>query len=156
MVLIALAAWLLRLGGRWGIGLGVAAILGLAVLTGSIGLPQAAADTSPSADRFSTQRLSELRAQHRAVFIDMTAAWCVTCIVNERVALHDTAVQAAFAQRNVAQLVGDWTRQDAEITAYLRAQGRDGVPLYVYYPADGEAVVLPQILTPGIVLAALK
>ncbi len=156
LVIVGLAAWLAGLGGRWGTRLALVALLGLAVLAGTVGLPEQSASAAPAADRFSPQRLAELRAQHRPVFIDMTAAWCVTCIVNERVALHDSAVQAAFAKLNVAQLVGDWTRQDADITAFLRAQGRDGVPLYVYYPADGAAVVLPQILTPDGVLAVLN
>jgi thiol:disulfide interchange protein len=156
LVLIGLAGWLAGLGRRWGLPLAAVALVALAVLAASVGLPEQAAQTSASGDRFTPQRLAELRAQHRPVFIDMTAAWCVTCLVNERVALHADAVQAAFAQGHVAQLVGDWTRQDADITAFLRALGRDGVPLYVYYPADGAGVVLPQILTPETVLAALK
>jgi len=157
LVLLGLAAWLSGLGGMWPRRFAVVALVALAVMTASLGLPDAEAPrAAPGTERFTPQRVAELRAQHRPVFIDMTAAWCVTCIVNERVALHDAAVQAAFATQNVAQLVGDWTRQDADITAFLRAQGRDGVPLYVYYPADGDARVLPQILTPQIVLAALR
>ncbi len=65
-------------------------------------------------------------------------------------------MQQAFANRKVAYLKGDWTRQDPAITAFLRDHGRDGVPLYVYFPADGgEAEVLPQILTPNSVLTVL-
>jgi thiol:disulfide interchange protein DsbD len=76
--------------------------------------------------------------------------------VNERAALDNDAVQQAFARHGVVYLKGDWTRQDSEITAFLRAHGRDGVPLYVFYPAGGgQPVVLPQLLTPGIVLGAL-
>ena len=86
----------------------------------------------------------------------MTAAWCVTCLVNERVALDTQAVRKAFDQRHVAYLKGDWTRQDPAITAYLRQNGRDGVPLYVYYPPHGQPDVLPQILTESIVLARLQ
>jgi len=80
----------------------------------------------------------------------------VTCLVNERVALHNDRVRAALAQQDVVTLVGDWTRQDPEISAYLQSQGRDGVPLYVFYPAHGDPDVLPQILTPDIVLSALQ
>jgi len=71
-------------------------------------------------------------------------------------ALAPRAVRRAFADRNVAYLQGDWTRQDPQITAFLRQHGRDGVPLYVFFPNDGRpAAVLPQILTQGIVLNAI-
>jgi thiol:disulfide interchange protein DsbD len=83
----------------------------------------------------------------------MTAAWCVTCKINESVAITTPAVRAAFDAGNVAYLKGDWTRQDPEITAFLRAHGREGVPLYVYFPPDhGAPTVLPQILTQGTLL----
>jgi thiol:disulfide interchange protein len=73
--------------------------------------------------------------------------------VNERVAIATAPVHAAFAAHDIAYLKGDWTRQDPAITDFLRDHGRDGVPLYVYFPPDGAApVVLPQILTEGIVL----
>jgi len=85
----------------------------------------------------------------------MSAAWCITCLVNERLALQPADVRAAFAAHNVAYLKGDWTRRDAEITAFLRAHDRDGVPLYVYYPADGAPLVLPQTLTPSLVLRTI-
>ena len=86
----------------------------------------------------------------------MTAAWCVTCLMNEKVALSTAEVQAAFAARGIVYLKGDWTRADPDITAFLQSHGRDGVPLYVYYPAGGQPVLLPQILTPGVVLAHLE
>ena len=88
----------------------------------------------------------------------MTAAWCVTCLVNERVAIASAPVRQAFAAHHVAYLKGDWTRQDPAITAFLREHGRDGVPLYVYYPPRRAArrQVLPQILTPGLVLHTLN
>ena len=81
------------------------------------------------------------------MFVNMTAAWCVTCLVNERVAISSDAVHRAFADRHVAYLKGDWTRQDPQITEFLRENGREGVPLYVYYPRHGQPTVLPQILT---------
>jgi thiol:disulfide interchange protein DsbD len=84
----------------------------------------------------------------------MTAAWCVTCLVNERVALSPEPVRKAFAEHHVTYLKGDWTRQDPAITEFLRAHERDGVPLYVFYPAgDGAPTVLPQILTESEILA---
>ncbi|GEN14211.1 thiol:disulfide interchange protein DsbD [Neoasaia chiangmaiensis] len=105
---------------------------------------------------FSTARLDAARAQGKPVFIDMTAAWCITCMVNERVALDTGAVQSAFRDRGVVYMKGDWTNRNEAIGAYLRAHGRDGVPLYVYYPPHGDGQVLPQILSPGLVLATLQ
>ena len=106
--------------------------------------------------RYSQERLDTLRAQNRPVFINVTAAWCITCLVNDEVALSGARVRAAFAQKNVAYVVADWTRRDPEITRLLAAHGRNGVPLYLYYAAGvSEPKVLPQILTEGAVLAAL-
>ena len=157
LVLVGLAAWLVGLGGRWG---GRLAVLSLLVLLGSatqFGLEaNAPSAVVPGNDRFTPSHLAELRAQHRPVLVDMTAAWCVTCLVNERVALRNDRVRAAMQAKNVALLVGDWTRQDAELGNFIHAQGRDGVPLYVYYPASGDAEILPQILTPDIVLSAIQ
>ena len=136
----------------------LAALACLAVLLGTIGLagaPSAQAAGAADPHAFSPARLAALRAQHRPVFVDMSAAWCVTCLVNERVALDAPEVQQAFAQSNVTLLRGDWTRQDASITAFLREHGRSGVPLYVFYPAAGEPSTLPQILTPGLVLSTI-
>ena len=104
---------------------------------------------------FSTARLAALRAEGRPVFVNMTAAWCITCLVNERIALRPAAVRAAFADRGVAYLKGDWTRQDPQISAFLRLHGRDGVPLYVFYPAKGAPEVLGQILTESSLLQTL-
>ncbi len=137
----------------------VAALAGICAVLGGLALA-APASASRSAitdgsEPFSADRLAALRAAHRAVFVDMSAAWCVTCLVNERVALDTPQVQAAFAKSKVAYLRGDWTRQDAGITAFLRRFGRSGVPLYVFYPADGDASTLPQILTPGLVLSVI-
>jgi len=156
LVLVGLAGWLVGLGGIVGPRLAVLAVLALAGLAVSVPLPAGGEVATAKGDQFSTKRLAELRAQHRPVLIDMTAAWCVTCLVNERVALHNDRVRAALAQQDVVTLVGDWTRQDPEISAYLQSQGRDGVPLYVFYPAHGDPDVLPQILTPDIVLSALQ
>lgn len=101
---------------------------------------------------------AELLQSADPVFVNMTAAWCITCKVNERVALDTEATRRLFAAHSVRYLKGDWTNQDAAITAYLSRYGRSGVPLYVFYgspdAATGrrpEPVVLPQLLTPGIV-----
>jgi thiol:disulfide interchange protein len=101
-------------------------------------------------------RLAALRAEGQPVFVNMTAAWCITCLANERVALSTEAVREAFGQHGIVYLEGDWTQRDDAITAYLAQFGRNGVPLYVLYPrGGGPPRVLPQVLTPGLVLAAL-
>ena len=110
-------------------------------------------EAGTGAEPFSAARLAALRAAGRPVFVNMTAAWCVTCLVNERVAIGTAAVRAAFDAGRVAYLKGDWTRQDPEISAFLRAHGRDGVPLYVYFPGgNAPPAVLPQILTQSTLL----
>ena len=86
----------------------------------------------------------------------MTAAWCISCLVNERLALSPQAVQDAFARAHVAYLRGDWTRKDADITAFLQEHGRDGVPLYLFYPPGKTATVLPQLLGEGMLLDEVK
>jgi hypothetical protein len=74
-----------------------------------------------------------LRAENRPVFVNMTAAWCITCLVNERVALSTDAVKSAFSAGNIAYLKGDWTNRNPEITRILERHGRSGVPLYLLY-----------------------
>jgi thiol:disulfide interchange protein DsbD len=113
------------------------------------------ASASLTAIAYSPARLEAARAAGRPVFVNMTAAWCITCLVNERVALSTPAVAAAFAERDLLYLKGDWTHRDPQISAFLERFGRSGVPLYVYYPAGGEPQVLPQLLTESIVLQAL-
>ena len=135
-----------------------AALVAITVLSGIAATPPAAvAGAEAGAELFTPARLAALRAEGRPVFVDMTAAWCVTCLMNERVALDAPAVRQAFAERNVAYLKGDWTRQDPAITGFLRAHGRDGVPLYMYFPpGQGSGIVLPQLLTETAVLRELN
>lgn len=115
--------------------------------------PRAAAPSVASSasaipsEPFSVVRLDALRRAGRPVFVNMTAAWCITCLFNEANALASTEAQALLAADGVVYLKGDWTRRDPEISAYLRSFGRSGVPLYVFYPATGrEPHVLPQLL----------
>jgi len=107
---------------------------------------------------YTPQRLSELRAQGKPVFINLTADWCLTCMVNERVALRSQSVDHAFRDAGVVRMVGDWTRRDEHITQLLAAHGRSGVPLYLFYPAgaDAQPVLLPQLLSPDLILAAIR
>jgi thiol:disulfide interchange protein len=102
-----------------------------------------------NAERFSEARLARRLAEGRPVFVYFTADWCLTCKVNESAALERKEVADAFASRDVAVLVGDWTRGDAEIGRFLASHGRSGVPLYLYYAPGKEVEILPQILTPG-------
>ena len=132
-------------------GVAVALWLGLAT-AGAMG-PGAqavapAAQVGLSAEPYLPQRLAQARAQGRPVFVNMTAAWCITCLVNERVALSADQVLTAFRAADVLYLKGDWTNRDPVIGAYLAGFGRSGVPIYVYYPPGGEPQVLPQVLTP--------
>ncbi|MEE4301924.1 MAG: protein-disulfide reductase DsbD domain-containing protein [Pseudomonadales bacterium] len=120
----------------------------------------AAIPTEPRGDEagaggFDVARIETLRSEGRPVFLNLTAAWCVTCLVNERVALSTGAVEAAIVRNGIAYVEGDWTGRDPAITALLERFGRAGVPLYVLYPPRGEPRVLPQLLTPELVVAAL-
>ncbi len=106
---------------------------------------------------WSEEEVTRQLALGRTVFIDFTAAWCLTCQVNQRLTLSHRDVQAAFRQKNVAFLLADWTRRDPAITAALQKYGREGVPAYVLLRPDGSAPqLLPEILTPSIVLKALS
>lgn len=118
---------------------------------------QTAAQRSDGTLPYSAATLAELRAAGRPVFIDITADWCITCKVNERVALHTDAVRSAFAEKNVAYVIADWTRYDAHITALLDDYQRNGIPLYLLYvPGEERARILPQILTESLVLRAIE
>ncbi len=105
---------------------------------------------------FSRERLQTLRAAGKPVFVNFTAAWCISCLVNERVALNQDEVRQALEAQGITYLKGDWTNRDAEITDFLAEFGRSGVPLYLFYPPGNTAqpLVLPQILTPQIITEA--
>lgn len=122
---------------------------------------------SPKSDTnyeaFDNTKLEEILIENpdQAIFTNMTAAWCITCLVNERTSLSDTDVVDAFANNDILYMKGDWTNRDEAITKYLEFHGRNGVPLYVYYaPAQngvrGEPIILPQILTPTIIMETIK
>jgi thiol:disulfide interchange protein DsbD len=170
LVAVGFAAWALRLGSlrdgwsrRAWQGGALAAILvlvglGVAIDRDRVGAGAVAAAASTPGQPwqpFTQAKLDQLRAEGRPVFVNMTAAWCITCLVNERTALSTDAVQDAFRSRQVAYLKGDWTNRNPEITRLLEQHGRSGVPLYVFYPPAGEPVVLPQILTQATVIDSL-
>ena len=105
---------------------------------------------------WSAEKLQQLRADGKPVLVNMTADWCITCLVNERVALNTDSSKAALALYDVTYLKGDWTLRDAAITEYLRLYQRDGVPLYVVYWPGQPPEVLPQILTPDTLASTLE
>ncbi|WP_235425588.1 protein-disulfide reductase DsbD family protein [Cellvibrio mixtus] len=170
MLLIAIAAWLYdstRTSTDGKRNLGNASVLALVLLAVGFGgvqvnLPANAAQKSAAADAnweaYSDERLQSLLAEGKPVFLNFTASWCISCLVNERVALSTDAVKKQFQQQGVVYLKGDWTNRDPQITAFLKKFNRSGVPLYVFYPA-GQAdspKELPQILTPDLVVAAVS
>jgi thiol:disulfide interchange protein DsbD len=115
----------------------------------------AGAVTEPGAwQPFDAARATEITAAGRPLLINFTASWCLTCLVNERNAFSDEAVQAVFRDKGVTLMKGDWTNRDPAITKALSSFGRAGVPLYVVYnarPGSSQPLVLPQLLTPAIV-----
>ncbi|WP_267876134.1 protein-disulfide reductase DsbD [Massilia sp. ST3] len=163
-VLVGLAAWLVGLGQQgagkpwWPRGAALAGVAALAAL--APGLQDAAPQAAPSRqsaqfEAYSAERLASLRAEGKPVFVNMTAAWCITCLVNERTTLSTAAVKDAMRARQVVYMKGDWTNRDPAITAFLRSFQRDGLPFYVFYPAGKDAVVLPPVLTESIVTQTL-
>lgn len=127
----------------------IAIILGAVLVTG-LPTAQPAAATDPEGslrEPFSRKRLAELRAAGTPVFVDFTADWCLTCKVNEKVAINTEPVAAAFKRHQVVMLTGDWTTGDPEITRFLVEHGRNSIPYYQYYAPGKEGRVLPQLLT---------
>ena len=106
---------------------------------------------------YSEARLNELLGEGKPVFLNFTASWCISCLVNERVALSDDKVKDTFKQEGIIYLKGDWTNRDVAITQFLQKFNRSGVPLYVFYPAGkpDQPAELPQILTPDMVISAV-
>jgi thiol:disulfide interchange protein DsbD len=163
-VAFVLWAWrIVRTGGArpWGIA-AVAVLAGTAVAAWPLLAREAdaagKAKVSAEGDgwiAFTPAKVSELNASGRAVFVDFTAAWCVTCQVNKRLVLNTDEVRAVFARRNVALVRADWTRRDDAITAALAALGRNGVPVYVLYRPGKEPLLLPEVLQRQVVLDAL-
>jgi thiol:disulfide interchange protein DsbD len=171
LVLIALAAWLQgaarpargvgRLAARAAAAAGAAAALAtVALVAGDAAPARATAGAAPDGavawEPYSAARLAELRGRGVPVFVNVTAAWCITCLVNERVALSSADVAEAFGRKRVVAMRADWTSRDPGITRVLGQFERSGVPLYVLYGPPGRARVLPQVLTPGIVLEAIR
>ncbi len=155
LVLLAVAGGVLA---RW-----PARKLGMIAASGIIAASLVVSLTAPSADRlhwqpFSIDAVEQARAQGHPVFVDFTAAWCLSCQVNERLVLHDASVERELDAKHYVLLRADWTRYDPEITRQLASVSRSGVPTYVIYPAEitGQLQVLPELLTRSVVLSAVS
>ncbi|MGH9599913.1 MAG: protein-disulfide reductase DsbD family protein [Terracidiphilus sp.] len=164
-LLLAIAGWFL---GRWPLKRW-ATTVAMLILLGAIAVgvfapgklaaapeTQAGAQAQGQWQPWSAAAVSRSLVAGQPVFVDFTASWCLSCQVNERVALDQPEVMRAFQSRNVVLMRGDWTRQDRDITQALTALGRSGVPVYALYtPGQASPQLLPQVLTPGIVIDAV-
>ena len=162
----ALWAWrIVRTGGArpWGIAgvtaLAASAIIAWPLFGHDVEPVRASAIKGPVADGewapYTPARLADLAAAGRPVFVDFTAAWCVTCQVNKRLVLNSADVRAAFARANVVLVRADWTRRDPMITQALAALGRDGVPVYVLHRPGKAPLLLPEVLQQQTIIDAL-
>jgi thiol:disulfide interchange protein len=141
----------------------IAASLVVVIAVGALLLPQLQSARAAGIEAgvidarpFSETALAEARASGKPVFVWFTADWCLTCKVNEGVAIERDATRKAFEDAGVVALEGDWTRRDPAITRFLTEQGAAGVPLYLWYPPGGEARQLPQVLTPDTLVSLAK
>ncbi|WP_250461429.1 protein-disulfide reductase DsbD family protein [Microbulbifer litoralis] len=159
-VAIAFALWLWpRPDWRWGKGgAALAALLLAALLLPRLApLQQSAGIGSGYWQPYSPELLDSGRSEGRPILVNMTAAWCITCLANEKAVLSSDEIADAVEQLDVIALKGDWTNQDPQISELLARYGRTSVPLYLLYPAGGgDAQILPQVLTRDGLLAALR
>jgi len=177
VVILVMALLLVLALGAWGYGIRhselraalprLAAVIGLVIVMGGIValLPRGGVEASVNGEQeadaipsivYSAEALSQLRSEDRTIFVNFTAAWCITCLLNERIVFSDPAVVEEFQNAGVVYMKGDWTNRNAEIARALESFGRPGVPLYVVYRPGEAPHVLPQVLTPDILLGALE
>ncbi|OQW60874.1 MAG: hypothetical protein A4S17_09880 [Proteobacteria bacterium HN_bin10] len=159
LLALFVAVTFLILSSRWGRLWLAFGVLQLAITGAFVWRPLLGVETEQvlASEPWSAARVAELRSEGRGVFVNFTAAWCVTCKVNEVAALSRPQVARTFTEENVAYLVGDWTNRNDEIASELARHGRAGVPLYLFYPAGGgEPMVLPQMLSEDLVLETIS
>ncbi len=154
---LAFAVTVARWGPRWGVAGAAIALVVVALAARPLIAPPTPTQTAAiSEEAWSPARVAALRAEGKGVFVDFTAAWCVTCQVNKLTVFQRARVREAFAANDVVFLTADWTNPDSDIAAALAAYGRDGVPLYLFYaPGAAEARVLPQVLTEDFIINAI-
>jgi thiol:disulfide interchange protein DsbD len=154
LVLLVMGLWLWKLSAR-----PTGKLIAVAVLGAALAAPLLTLSDDAEEEAFQTyspERLAELRASGQPVFINLTADWCITCLVNERVALSSDKVAQLMDDQGIVYLKGDWTNNDPQITALLNKYQRSGVPLYLVYPkGSGPAQILPQILSESMIIEAL-
>jgi thiol:disulfide interchange protein DsbD len=161
LVIVAMGAWVY---GRWRTPgasagrerFGLIAGLALIAMGAWSGWPHPAAPGDLTWEKWSPSEVARLRGEGRIVYVDFTARWCATCQANKRLVFHDAQVLRAIRDRHIATVRGDWTNQDPEITAELARYHRSAVPFnLIWLPGRSEPVLLPELLTPGMVLKAL-
>lgn len=161
-LLIALGLWLLeKTQNSASILRRVTLIFSLGLMIFSIWLlPITSDNNSPNLkneeNAFSVQKLNSLRSEQKMVFLNFTADWCITCKVNEAIALNQDKVKKVLDEKNIIYLKADWTRKDPEIASMLASYGRTGVPLYLLFPSQGDPIILPELLTEDLLLDFLK
>lgn len=147
---------------RWRKVLSLASIAAAIALGSASGLDgdaeSASAEVAHGKIEWSDEQVSTLRRSGTPVFVDVTADWCITCKANENAVLFTADIEQAFVEHGVAYVIADWTNHNAEIAGLLKRYQRNGIPLYLMYPADPAAkpIILPQILTKGAVIEALE
>jgi thiol:disulfide interchange protein len=157
LILMAMAIWLWQLSGKNNSNKWIK-ILAASLFVAAISYPifKLEDNEPPRWQDYSAQRLSELRQSGQAVFINLSADWCITCLVNEKLAMGNSFYQA-LEDNNIVYLKGDWTYKDPEITKLLNQYNRNGVPLYLVFPkGPGSAEILPQVLSKTSLIEALK
>lgn len=154
LVLLVMGLWLWKQSAR-----PVGKLLAVAILGAALAVPVVTVSEDNKESDFQTyspERLAQLRASGQPVFINLTADWCITCLVNERVALSSEKVAQLMNDQGIVYMKGDWTNNDPQITALLNKFQRSGVPLYLVYPrGSGAAQILPQILSESLIIEAL-
>ena len=155
IVLLGFTAWLSGQVRRV-VGLAIMAVVILLFIGIYTRLSQTQQTEQLHTEPYSAARLNELRADGKPVFVYATAAWCITCKINEATTLEDAEVIAHLNAQNISVLQADWTNKDAEITRYITSLERSGVPVYVWYAPKHPPVMLPQILSPAIMKEQLR